>query len=59
MAMKPLQPGTAPANPEARTAQLSSFARVCAEHCPDPDTLDMIANIFTAAAAELREQGRH
>lgn len=59
MAIKPLQPSNAPANPDTRTAQLSNFARVCAEHCPDPDTLDLIANIFTAAAAELRAQGRH
>lgn len=59
MAIKPVVPGTAPAKPGARAAQFSHFARVCAEHLPDPDMLDQIAKIFADTAAELRAQGRH
>ena len=39
-----------------RASALSDFARVCMEHCPNPDTLELIGSIFLLAAANLRDR---
>lgn len=41
----------------ARPARLSDLAATCLDHCPDPDTIEAIGQLFIEAANEMRAIG--